>query len=276
MVPEAEQLTSQRARSEASTKLDREASTALAGVNDMFKDKIRAPLIRQNALPRDWKFWTDPTHLRVSFSQHNETQLAVATPAPQFPADYDVALAAHQSMIVNLAESMLGGTTIKDQTWAEIIKLLSGEEPRALWVHDRAERWSVTLENEQPLVPQFDGGQATFTLRLSQVTRGGQAFHHPVEVEAVFSLSETPDGPMLTRDRELTIRFPSEPSLESRDSTEKFLRQKFSAVFPPKLIFFGLVPPEGGSLSKLNQLELAEFRTAAGWMSLGYSLRDAQ
>lgn len=276
IAPQAEELTSQRAQAEASSKLDREAATALAGMNNMFRDKIRAPLIRRNALPADWRFSTDQSHMRVSLTQHNEAQLAAATPTPRFPAGYDVALAAHESMIVNLAESMLGGSTVPDSTWLEIIKLLSGEEPRALWVHDRAERWSVTLDKERPLVPRFEEDQASFALRLASVQRGERVFNHPVEIEATFTLSTSRDGPVLKRDRELAIRFPSEPSLDSRQPTETFLRQKFSAVFPPELVFYGIVPPDGGSLGKLNALELAEFHTAAGWMTIGYSLKDAE
>jgi hypothetical protein len=141
MTPEAEQLASDRTRAEATSKLDGEAAFALAGINQMFRDKIRAPLIRNNALPMDWRFWTDQNHLRVSMIEANESQLAPASPVPEFPEQYDVAIAAHESMIVNLAESMLGGSTIPDETWLSIVKLLSGEEPRALWVHDRTQPW---------------------------------------------------------------------------------------------------------------------------------------
>jgi hypothetical protein len=205
----------------------------------------------------------------------NDSQLAPASPVPGFPEQYDVAIAAHESMIVNLAESMLGGSTIPDETWLSIIKLLSGEEPRALWVHDRTEPWSVTLAEERPLTPRFKDGGAAFTFRFSKVQRGDEVFAHPVEVEARFTLGESRDGPVLRRKGDVEIRFPSEPSLASREGVEKFLKRKFSAVFPPELIYYGIVPPEGGSLGKLNQLRLAEFKTASGWMTVGYRLAPA-
>jgi hypothetical protein len=170
---------------------------------------------------------------------------------------------------------MLGGSTIADETWLAMTKLLGGEEPRALWVHDRTERWSVTLAHERPLTPRFRDGQAAFTLRFSRVRHSDGVFEHPVEVEARFLLSESRDGPVLRREGELDVRFPGEPSLDSRAAVEKFLRRKFGAVFPPELIFYGIVPPDGGSLGKLNQLQLAEFTTADGWMTVGYRLKPA-
>jgi hypothetical protein len=238
----------------------------------MFREKIRAPLVRRDAFPALWQFWTDQTHLRIALTQHNESQLAVASPAPSFPASYDLAVAAHESMIANLGQCLLAGTTIEDCTWLELVKLMTGEEPRVLWVHDRSERWSVTLSDELPLVTEFDGDRAVFKLRFKRVTRGNTEYDQRVEVAARFVTQMTRDGPALARPQPLTIEFAEPAVSEQQEVVRSFLDRKFSAVFPPQLHFNGLVPPAGGTLAKLNVLKLAEFKTAAGWMTLGYQM----
>ena len=75
-------------------------------------------------------------------------------------------------MINNLAEAALGGKSIDDETWLEMMHLILGAPPRALWVHDRAERWAVTFAKQLPVVARFEGDRMGFTLHLSGVKRG--------------------------------------------------------------------------------------------------------
>jgi hypothetical protein len=239
----------------------------------MFRQQIRAPLLRRDAWPAQCQFWTDHNHLRISLVQHNEAQLAVASRVPDFPAAYDLALGAHESMIANLSECVLGGATIDDETWLEMVKLLTGDPPRPLWVHDRSERWSVTLADERPLEPRFSDDEVGFTLRVNQVTRGGEVFKHAVEIEVSFVPQCTRDGPELVRDGEVAVRFAKPQGTEEQEETREFLIRKFSAVFPSKMHFAGITPPDGGMIGKLNSLELAEFKSARGWLTLGYQLK---
>jgi hypothetical protein len=273
LAPEAEQAATQRAEQEASSKLDQRAGASLAGANDMFCQKVRAPLIRLDALPASWRFWTDATHLRLSLVQHNRRQLAAAGPAPQFPSACDVALGAHASMINNVAEPALGGMTIRDETWAEMMKLLMGDYPRPLWVHDRAERWSVTFAKEQPLLAHFEGGRIGFTLRLASVTRGDIEFAQPAEITAHFLPKIGREGPELVRDGDVAVNVAGDgPQPEA--ALHSFLLRKFGAVFPAEIAFGGITPPAGGLLGRLRKLQAVEFRTSDGWLTLAYTVAD--
>lgn len=276
MMPEAEALTSRRAESEAASKLDQQANAALGNMNNIFCQKIRAPLIRLNALPEQMHFWTDATHLRLALNMHNESQLSAAGPAPALPASYDLAGCVHESMINNLCESMLGGRTIHDEAWLETMHLLLGERPRQLWVHDRAERWAVVFSKEQPLRAHCQNDRFGFTLRLAEVQRGDQTLRGPMEIEVRFVPQIDRDGPWLARDGELTIRVPSDIDPQTETSLRTFLTRKFGAVFPPELHFYGLMPPAGGTMGKLCQLRPAEFRANGGWLSVAYELAGEQ
>jgi hypothetical protein len=272
LTPEAEQLTSRRAESEATAKLDREADAALGRVNGVFCEKIRAPLIRFNALPANLQFWSDASLLHLSLSQHNDLQLAAAGPPPAMPPSYDLAGCVHESMINNLCEATLGGKTIQDEIWLDIMHLLLGAQPRPLWVHDRAERWSVTFAKERPLLAYFNHDRLGLTLRFIAVTKGEREIAQLIEIEARFIPQITRDGPALLRDGNLAIRFMDGSPNEAEETLRPLLASKFGAVFPPELHFYGLMPPAGGSLGKLRQLQTAEFRAADGWLSLGYQL----
>ena len=274
LVPQAEQAASQRARAEASSKLDQQADAAFGGMNQVFCEKIRAPLVRLGALPDRFQFCTDTSHLRLSLAQHNESQLAAASAALPFPPDYDLAGAAHESLIVNFCESLLGGATVEDQAWLDLMNVLTGTSPRPLWVHDRAERWSVTLAAHRPIEVRFADDRIGITLRLENVKRGSRQFRQPVEVQARFAPQITADGPAFMRDGELEVRFPSPVDGEEQALLGAFLARKFGAVLPPALHLNGLVPPTGGSIGKLRQLELIEFRSSGGWLAVGYQLAD--
>jgi hypothetical protein len=272
LTPEAEGLASQRAQSEAASKLDQQADAALGGINNIFCQKIRAPLIRLDSLPAKMQFWTDKSHLRISLSQHNELQLAAAGPPPLLPSSYDLAGCVHESMINNLFESLLGEKTIQDEAWLEMMHLLTGTPPRALWVHDRAERWAVKLAKQRPVIARFEQDRLGLTLRLIEVKQGERNFKQPIEIEARFIPQITREGPALVRDGNLVVRFTDHAENEDEASLRSFLVRRFGAVFPPELSFSGLIPPAGGSLGKLRLLQTAEFRSAKGWLTLGYEL----
>jgi hypothetical protein len=274
MAPEAESLASRKAESEAASKLNREADASLGNINNIFCQKIRAPLIRFDALPEKMQFWTDARHLRISLSQHNELQLAAASAPPSLQDAYDLGGSVHESMINNLAESLLGGRTIQDETWLEIMHLITGTPPRALWVHDRAERWAATFSKERPLIARFENDRLGFTLRFSHLRKGAQEFRQTMEVEARFIPQITRDGPALARDGDMAVRLIEKEDDPNAVVLRGFLTRKFGAVFAPELHFYGVTPPAGGSLGKLRLLAPVEFRGAGGWLTLAYQLES--
>jgi len=271
--PQAESAASQRAQTEVVAKLDEQASVILGDANNLFCNQIRAPLIRFDALPARLRFWTDHEHVRLSLSQHDRNQLAAAEPAPPLPSTYDLAGTVHESMVNNLCESLLGGVTVEDQTWLDVMHLMLGTPPRQLWVHDRAERWSVTFAREQPLLVQFVDGRIGILFRFTKIIRGARTHEHPVEIQAQFLPQKTTEGPALLREGEMSIRFTEPLAIQEEQPLRSFLARKFGAVLPADLHFDGLVPPEGGSLGKLRRLHLQEFNAARGWVSLGYQLK---
>ncbi|HUE72038.1 MAG TPA: hypothetical protein VMP01_14215 [Pirellulaceae bacterium] len=271
LAPQAEQAASRKAETEASGKLDQEANAALGQMNKFFREQFRAPLIRRGALPTQLSFSTDDQHLRLVMAQYNSVQLGATTDPPQLPAEIDLGGAIHESLVRNFCETLLQGVAIEDRAWQELMILLTGDSPRPLWVHDRAERWSVTMARQRPVVVQFADKRMALTFRFDRVTRGGRHHDSLVEIEARFTPQITADGPAFTRQGDVQIRI-AEGNSPDHGELRTFLARKFGAVLPPELHLSGLVPPAGASLGKLRQLELTELTSDRGWLTIGYRL----
>lgn len=276
MIPEAESSANQRAQTEVTTKLNEQGAAMLSGVNDTFLNKVCRPLLRADALPPSMRFWTNESHLRLSFSQWNDGQLAAASPAPQFPDEYDMGAGAHESMINNFTEVLLGGITTRDEGWRMVAEIMTGSSPRPLWVHDRAPRWTATFEKKRPFIAHFDNNRACFTFRLTKVQHGERVYDHPVEVEARMIPKITADGPALFRDGDLDIRVAPGMESEAEADYRRFLASKVGAVFPPEMYFDGLAAPAGGTIGRLRQVQICEMRCQDGWMTLGYKIQGEE
>ena len=133
-----------------------------------------------------------------------------------------------------------------------------------------------TFANEQPLLARFDSDRIGFTLRLAAVTRGSREFAHPIEIEARFVPQITRDMPRVVRDGEVLVRFVGDVSPSEAAELRDFLLRKFSAIFPNQIAFEGITPPVGGLLGRLRELKAAQFRASDGWLTLAYTLADAQ
>ena len=271
LAPEAQEVASRKAEAEASSKLDEQANAALGRMNKMFCEKIRAPLIRRGAIPAQLQFSTDDRHLRLLIAQFNSVQLGAAGEPPALPAEIDLGGCVHETLINNACETLLKGVTIEDQAWRELMNVLTGSSPRQLWVHDRAERWSVVMAGQRPLGVRFADGRIAVTFSFQSVTRGGRTHDSPVKITARFRPQITADGPAFARDGDLQIDIAGSDD-DGDDELRQFLARKFGAVLPEELHLSGLVPPAGASLGKLRQLDLTVLSSEGGWLSLGYRL----
>jgi hypothetical protein len=276
MIPEAEAGADERAQAEVTSKLNEQGAAMLSGVNDTFLNKVMRPLVRADALPQLLRFWTDDSHLRLSFSQWNDQQLAAASPAPRFPDEYDMGVGAHESMINNFTEVLLGGITTKDEGWAHVMDVMTGSAPRPLWVHDRAPRWTITFQEKRPFLVKFDGNRACFTLRIAKVTVGERTYEHPVEVEARMIPRITEVGGALFRDGDLEVRLARGMESQAAAEYRRFLESKIGAVFSPEMYFDGLAAPAGGTIGRLRQVHMCEMRCQDGWMTLGYKIQSEE
>lgn len=272
---DAEADTSRRVADEIESRADELSSEFIANAHRVFCDEIRSPLVRLDAMPERLEFSTTADHLHLTVLQRNSAQLGASQAARPFTTRDDVAARIHESFVNNLASSLLADQSVRDRQWLEMMKLLTGRQPRALWVHDRSTPWSVTFAEHLPLTTRMVDGRIAIELRFAAVRWDDETWTTPIRVEARFEPRVTRDGPALIRDGELGVIVEApESSLNERspDELRRMLARRFEAILPPELYFDGLVPPSGGALSKLRALVLRDFYCDEGWLVIGYEL----
>jgi len=267
---EAESLAARRIERQVAEQLDRETRQPLSEADKKFKANIGPRLHGEKALSEKISFRTGERVMVVqAVAPHGKSSGHAPYPVSRY---HDLAFYLHESLVVSVTEKILGGNTVSDKTWLQIMETLTGSEPRALWVHDRRPRWSVTLAKKAPLRLELGDGVCEVFLTFQAVTRGGTEIKHPIEVAGRFKLQPTNEGPCLIRQGELTARY-LESSAEPRKRDDvSFLKRKFNAVLQDEIHFDGLVPPAGGSWGKLRRLQLVELSADEGWLALGYRL----
>jgi hypothetical protein len=275
--PELEHATARRAEVRASQDLDLQCNALLGEVQSVFRDKIREPLLRNQLWPAQMTFHTTANHLQMYALQANDFQSGAPERAPAVNPRHDIAVGFHESLVRNVCESTLRGTAIKDRHWLELMKALTGQAPRSLWVHDRSVPWEVTFADERPAAVEFKDDGFQLTLRFDRIRRGEQYLARPVVLTTGHRLERSPEGAVLIRRGDLRVEFADGRAADA-DEMElvAFVKRKLEAVFQPELYFDGLVPPVGRTWDKIRQLELKEFAAENGWLTFGYQLPATQ
>ena len=274
MRPEAEADVSRQTEQRIAEELNTQAAQALQEANRIFTDNFCAPNQCYGTFPELLRFSTLPDKLEVHMRSARPWQLGAPEPPPTV-RENDFGFALHESVIGNYSEGLFGGKEITDRQWLRCLNTLTGSEPRALWVHDRTPRWSVTFADQRPIVVSFRDNMIGFTLRIKRFHRGEAQLESMIDIKSAFRVETTRDGPVFFRQGELTVQLVEDrPATAEEQQALDFLHRKFSAVMPEALYFDGLVPPAGGSLAMMRKLCPDAFRIDNGWLRLGYSMVD--
>jgi len=273
---EAEQAAAERAARRAEEQLETEAGAPLEHLNNEYVKHVYQPLTSKSALP-DTRVLTTDEHLSIRFYRQSAEAESSSEKIP-VPA-YDVAVCLNDVFVNEMTARLLSGNTITDEQFANIMLTLVGKTPQQLWVHDRAERWSILTAAEDPLHVTFRDDRISIALRVAEVQRGEERMKTPLVISAKYSLEMTPqDGPHLIRDGEVQVQPIEEPSgalaTDVAGELRVFLKRKFSGLFLSDLYFDGLTPPAGGTWGKLRRLHLKQFASHDGWFDLGYQMQS--
>ncbi|MEX0641883.1 MAG: hypothetical protein WD468_04240 [Pirellulales bacterium] len=266
MRPQAEQIAAERAGRRAAEQLDAEADEPLRKLHQHYLEGVYFPLQQKDAFPIV-RVQSTGEHLFINTARAE----APAGPPPPLDGRHDLVVGFHQQFVAAMADRMLGGTTQTDKHLLDMMHALTGQMPRALWVHDRTPRWKVRLAERRPIEMTIAEDKIDITVRLQHTGRAEEQLDRPVDITARLVLTATPDGPKLSRSTPVGAKIMDGKAVNAaEDRLLDFLRRKFSGVFPEEMYFDGLVPPAGGTWAKLRRLQLAEFTAREGWLVIGY------
>jgi hypothetical protein len=270
--------------------MDYQAAGLISEQNARYHEKFRNPLIRRGEFPEELAFSSTRDQLQVRMLQASPGLLAAPSSPPEQAGDFDAAVRAHESVIINFAQGLLGGYELTDLRLEKLIRDdLEAELPEELRVtlpdgtlDQEKDPWSIIFAKELPVRARFADGGLSIAIRADGFTRGESdtpgkyrpAITELLEISAAYTIDKTPDGATLKRQGEVRVRFPNRANPDQitvRDSPiVTFIRRKFNNLFKDEFVGKGIELK--GRLARAGRLRLQDIKSDQAWLSLGWRL----
>jgi len=272
---QAESIASRRAEQRLIEEVDRKAGEMLVKSNDSYLEKIRQPLERLGGFPSLLQFRTTDSDLLVQMLQANESQLAASSDPPPLNGQFDLSVRIHESLFNNMAQSVLGGTTLTDVRAIELAERLTGKVPEGLEIQSDEEPWSITFSrNTPPITAEFRDGTLKITIRGRKFTSGDQALK-AWDISVAYKIETGAEGLRLVRQGEVLIQPRDFDQRQQKTlsvaetSAKRLLTRKFSQMFTEEREFEGFELP--GQWKKAGKLKLVQADSHDQWLTFGWA-----
>lgn len=289
---EAQAIASGRAAARVAAQMDREAGGLIAEQNANYREKFVQPLQKRNAFPQVMNFSTTTDRAAVQMLQAGTAGLGAPGAPPEHAGENDIAVRAHESLVVNFGQVALGGEELTDLRLEKLIRDdLKAELPEELRItlpdgtlDPDKEPWSIIFAKELPVRARFQDGGLWIALRADGFTRGEgdepgtykPAITELVEIAAAYKIERTDAGATLRRDGDVQIRFPNRENPDQiglRDNaTVTFMRRKFRSLFKEEFVGEGL--KFKGRWADAGVARLQELNSDKAWLTLGWNLEQ--
>lgn len=278
--PVVTEIMSGRSATRVARRFDAEVSEIVAKANRDYNKKVKAPLERREAFPRELKVASTEKHLTLSAMQVASSQVAAPASPPQLDGKFDLAVRVHESLAANVGETAIGGQTLTDEKLVEILEEQGQDVPEELKITSDKDPWSITFSPRRPVRVKFDANTIRVAIRGIRFTRGDQApLQRAIEISAVYQIKEGDTGIHLVRDGDVEVDFYKGmfqlkmESLGIREVTYKtFVRKKFAAMFKDEFVGEGLKLP--GNWEKAGLLTVQRFDAEDGWLVAAWNKED--
>lgn len=268
---EAEAISSARATRRAEQQFSQQVREQLREPNENFQEKVVAPLTRRRLFPDLLQFSTTTERLHVAVRHAAERQLASPTPPP---ADVggDLSVRIHETAIGNFSESALAGRTFTAEEFAEMNTGMPTRScPESAPEEEQSDRdWSVTFRDRQPISAVFRDGQATLQIHFERVSSEGEDLNYPIDIAAVYSIDQGPDGPKLVREGRVQVTWPTSrrPRFGQRAVLESKFRVRFERMFCEEMFVRDIDPPDAPEA--FGALRDVSLKSEDGWFTAGF------
>lgn len=272
--PRSELIAARHAEERVNRRVDAESNARLAKGNRRFQEDFRKPLVRQRAFPRLFRFSTTPHRLMLTALQASPYQLGAPDEPPALQQEHDLDLSVHESMLNNLAASLIADRKFTDEDAKRAAIDLLGEVPEKLRKQQDDLPWSITFTRREPLTMLFADNGFELTLRGSAYTSGERSYP-AMNITVAYRLKQRDDGVTLVREGDLEILPPGfvegQSTLSaSQVALRRLIARKLGKVFEPEIVGEGIELE--GQWSDAGRLVNSELICRGGWLALGYDL----
>jgi hypothetical protein len=298
-----------RAQCVASTEATR---TLVSRMEDQARDlvtkantrltELKARLRQQELYPESVQLCSTSSHIFLNAVSRDDESFSASEPPPLMPAEGELLVRAHQSLVNNQLTRYLGGIKIDSDTVVEMMEKYGVQVPEELRTskskvgqsgntssratgqtaneeeeeeeEERDEKWSMTFDEDLPASISFEPDSVRVSLRGRNFTRGAREVNEKIEITAAYRLLRTTDGHLhIERLGNLEVRFVNATRrlTTTQLSYKVFLERKFSALFKDQITSYEL--ERNPNTARIKDLVLNHIQTAKGWLAVGVSLR---
>ncbi|MBX3411537.1 MAG: hypothetical protein KF708_02375 [Pirellulales bacterium] len=267
---------SRRAERDLRRRIDAEAATLVASLEQAYIDQVRVPFSRHHIFPERVGFRTTHEHLLLDATLVAPGQLAAMSPPPTHDSAAIASLAIHESFFNNMTDTALSGRTLQSTELAGVLEKMLGETPFGFESVDGVP-WEITVADHAPLEIRLGEGDVHVTIRCCKVVAGPEMFDVPFAVGAKYLATIDGDAIVFHRQGGLGVSGPAVGGIGKlsdgvTDSTAK-IAERFEMLLQEELRFTAdLLPftlPITGKLVP-KRLVLSE-----GWMHLALDTTPA-
>jgi hypothetical protein len=287
---QAEAIASDHAEDRIERRFDQELNQELREARDRYEAQFRDPLVRRGELPAYINFSSDGNSILLEATQAGNRQLAAASGPPPAPEGHDLTMRLHESAVNNYSAVVFGGATasetrpdqdpqfnVKIPEWMKNAWQRRKTDSQESAGDDASKEWSMTFR-ERPLSIDFEEGQVKLTIHLASLQSGDRTFedwditgtYRPELVNGALVLRREGDLVMLPADFQGSLS--SRQTAERRNLEEELNERSAQGRGFPNAIEFEPIRPEG-ALADAGPLELNEFSSDDGWLSLAWDRR---
>jgi len=270
---QAECIASAHAEERLNGRIDSQAEEMLARADRAFREKFRRPLVQRKLFPQRLDFSTTKDALHVVAVRADASQLAAPTDPPPTAGGAELNVRIHESMVNNLLASGLGGMTLRDETYKDLLVELLGELPERFQVEAGEPAWAIDFDALRPICVAFDDDQLTVTVRGRRYYRDGEDYP-AMNVTAIYDVEQNEQGLAAVRRGPLEIFPPgfvpdSGKTLSTKQMViRSLLETRFERIFSEEIPLEDIELP--GNRGTAGRLRPIRFACQDGWLSLAW------
>jgi hypothetical protein len=258
---------------------------------ERYESEYRDPLVRRGQLPPYIRFSSGRNSVSVEAAQVASGQLGASDEPPPAPEGHDMTMRVHQSAANNYTQILLGGATASETQPGEDAKfdVTLPDWIKEAWDQretdsssndsDRDEftPWSITFA-DRAVSATFDDGKVQITTHVARLQSGDETFEN-WNITGIYVPELAGGGVVLHRDGDLEMlpadfdgSLSSRQTAERRNLEEELNKRSAEGRGFPSRIELGPIEPEG-ALADTGPLELNEFASEDGWLTLAWDQR---
>ncbi len=276
----AEYVAARLAEQKLKGRVESEGAEAIAKLQDGFEGRFRRPLRDYGMLPELLKFATDPEAMRITALMADRYQLSAAADPPA-PAEGDLVVQVHESLVNNIAHQLLSGMTMREEslrTWATERMKFKLEPPPA-----DSEPVAVAFPASMaPVAAEFDRDEIVILIRGERIYKNDELISRKlksVDITARYQIRRENGGLKLVRQGDVQVLptgfKPEEGKPLSaevvlvRNALKTHLERAFKSERP---LDFDL-EAEGRVVGRMKAVDA---RATGGWLILSWQLAAAE